>query len=261
MARAAFLVCAMLLVACPDNPYVIGRVREGDAQRPSAQTDAGLDAADADECAAAHQNALLCSGFESAELEAEWDDSASAREGTLERTGSRVHSGMGALHASSAGPSSYALVSGAFGPLYAGDLYVRTYVYVPAALRTEIMNVLFVGDGDPVEGFHGVDFNLENGAAQLFSPQAPQRYTDSALIPRDRWFCLRMHVGIDDQRGSVQVFVEERLALQSALFDTLPDDGINQLRLGIDWASEQEELFEIYFDDVVVDTAPVRCLP
>ena len=41
--------------------------------------------------------------------------------------------------------------------------------------------------------------------------------------------------------------------------DTLPEDGVRQFRAGIDWSSEQDAPFEIYMDDIVLDTAPVAC--
>lgn len=256
MARAAALFCALWLSACPANPYVLGRVADGGPSRDAGEGGTGL-AEDA--CPAEHPEALVCSGFEPPELSAEWSDQASARAGEIERVGTRVRTGAGALRATSAGPDSYALVAADFAALRSGDLYVRAYSYVPAGLATEIMNIMFVGDGDPIEGFHGIDLNLQDGALQMFSPQSPQRHTDSAQIPRGRWFCLRLHVVIDDQRGFVQAFVDDRQALMSGSFDTLPDEGINQLRLGIDWSSEQAEPFEVFFDDVIVDTVEVAC--
>jgi hypothetical protein len=35
--------------------------------------------------------------------------------------------------------------------------------------------------------------------------------------------------------------------------------GVRELRVGIDWSSGQDEPFELYVDDVVLDTAPVAC--
>jgi hypothetical protein len=257
MARAVALVCACICagfcVACSGNPYVIGRVSDaGEVGQTDAESGVG---AALGECAEVHQKALLCSGFEKPELSAEWSYQDHTRDGVVERSVERAHSGVGSLRASSAGPSNYALVAADFPALRGGELHLRSYVYVPADQPTQIMNVMFVGDGD-----HGVDFNLDDGAAQLYSPQSPQRYTDTRSIPRDRWFCLRLQLSIDDVRGAMRVFIDERMALQTGPFDTLPEDGVNELRLGIDWSSEQEPLFEIYFDDVVADTAPVSCM-
>ena len=55
------------------------------------------------------------------------------------------------------------------------------------------------------------------------------------------------------------MFVDDQLALDARSIDTLPDDGVTQFRAGIDWSSEQDSLFEIYIDDLVLDTAPVAC--
>jgi hypothetical protein len=266
MARAVALVCALIVrvaciacvaPACSGNPYVIGRVDDAGAESGSAAADDA--AAAAGECTGAHQGALVCAGFEASELESEWSFASDSADAQLERSTLRSHHGGAALHASSSGPESYALVAADFPALRAGKLYVRAHLYVPARLPTEIMNLLFVGAADATDPFQGVDLNLEDGAAQLFSPQSAERYTDTEGVPRARWFCLRLELSIDDSDGRVRVFVDERLALDSAAFDTLPDAGVNQLRLGIDWSSSQEAFFEVYFDDVVVDTEPVAC--
>jgi hypothetical protein len=251
MARAAALVCVLLCGACPRNPYVIGRITDAGDSATSSPADAA-----AGECAAAHQNALFCAGFEPSDLHDEWSSVSQTGTGEVERVVDVVHSGSASLRATSAAAGTYAVVVADLPALRSGELHVRSYVYVPAAQPTQIMNLLFVGDSGDLQG---VDLNLDDGAVQLFSHQSAQRYTDTRSIPRDRWFCLRLSLSIDDRRGVVRVFVDERMALQTAAFDTLPDDGVSQLRLGIDWSSEQEAFFEVYFDDVVIDTQPVSC--
>jgi hypothetical protein len=268
MARAVALVCASavcagvacIAAACSGNPYVIGRVDDAGAESGTASSsDAAAGEGAAGECTAAHQGALLCADFEASELESEWSFTDHSGDAQVERSTLRSHHGVAALRASSFGPESQALVAADLPALRTGKLHVRTHVYVPAQLSTEIMNVMFVGDADASEPFQGVDFNLEDGAAQLFSPQSSERYTDTESIPRGRWFCLRLELSIDDTAGRVRVWVDERLALETNPFDTLPDAGVNQLRVGIDWSSNQAAFFEVYFDDVVVDTEPVAC--
>lgn len=256
MARAVVLVGALSLTACSGNPYVIGRLEDAGAA-PS--EDAGGSPTASDDCAEAHQGALFCSGFESEVLAPPWSFIDRSVAGEVERTDARTHRGQGALHASSAGPASYAYVAADLSPLRAGELYLRAHVYVPEQLPTEIMNVAFLGDDSEEEPFQGVDLNLEQGALQLYSPQIVARYTDDRAAPRGRWFCLRLELSIDDARGRARLFVDQRLALETAAFDSLPDAGVTQLRLGIDWSSEQAAYFEIYFDDVVLDTQPVGC--
>jgi hypothetical protein len=243
MPRAAALLCVLAGVGCADNPYVLGR-----------NGDAGVD-----ECVEAYADSVACSGFEQADAAVGFD-AIEQTGGEVDRSTQRARHGEGALHASTAAAMSYAIVVKTFAPLRSGDLYFRANVYVPSGLATETMNVFFVGSEPTPDPFQGVDFNLEGGAVQTYSPQSdPVRQTGTLLIPRDRWFCYRARVAISHDAGFVQVFVDDRLALDATHIDTLPADGVRQFRAGIDWSSEQDSPFEIYLDDLVVDTAPVAC--
>jgi hypothetical protein len=258
----AYALFASLFCGCPGNPYVIGRYDDASAQLDGSLTGGRADAAASeavDECDAGYARALLCSGFED-DLTVEWDV-ATAGAASLERASSRSHLGAGALHASSEGPNSYAMAIGTFPALRSGELFVRSYVYVPSELRTEIMNILYVGEERRAEPFEGIDLNLTDGALHMFSPQAsPTRQVSTLLVPRDRWFCLRLHVRLDDTQGFVELSVDEQLVLESRRFDTVPTDGINTLRVGIDWSSEQSAPFDVFYDDLVVDTQSVDCM-
>jgi hypothetical protein len=249
MARAAVVLCALLGAStglgCSDNPYVIGR---GDV-------DAGLG-----ECAGKYANAVLCSGFERRDVAADWSDTTIMAGGTLERTTQHVHRGHGALHASSTAPMSVAVVAKTFTPVSSGALYLRAYVFVPAGLPTETMNIFFLGFEPMIDPFQGVDFNLESGAVQTYSPQGhPERQTGKLTIPRDRWFCFRARVTVSADHGGVRAFVGDAGALDAGMIDTLPEGGVREFRAGIDWSSDQTAFFEIYMDDIVLDHAPVPC--
>jgi hypothetical protein len=85
------------------------------------------------------------------------------------------------------------------------------------------------------------------------------RETSAQVIPRDRWFCLRLRLEVREQTGVLELFTDDELALRVAALDTLPATGISELRIGIDWSSEQSERFEIFIDDLVLDTSEVAC--
>jgi len=258
MALLARVALCMLAAACADNPYVIGHAREvRDAAADASVPNDGLDASVAD-CS----GALVCSAFEG-ELRAEWPETVIEGSGEIERSTARAHSGVGSLHVSSRSMESVADVVKRFSALRSGSLYLRAYLYVPAG-PTDIINLFFVGSRpDPFNGdpFVGVDLNVVDGALQLFSPQAkPTRQTGTLEIPRDRWFCLRAELAISGD-ATAAVFIEDAQALRATGIDSLADDGVSMLRAGIDWSSSQATLFELFMDDLVLDTKPVACLP
>jgi hypothetical protein len=259
IARVAALLCLVEQSGCADNPYFIGHARDStdasvvDAAGPEAGSDASASANDCSE-------ALVCAGFEREDLSAEWTSTVIENSGALERSTARAHSGGGSLRAQSRATSSVADVVARFSPLRSGMLYLRAYLYVPAGLPTERMNLFFVGSRpDPgSDPFVGLDLNLENGAVQLFSPQArPQRQTGELTIPRDRWFCWRAEIELGSA-AVVSVFVDGALALRATGVDSVAQDGVSMLRAGIDWSS-QDAFFEVYLDDVALDTQPIGC--
>jgi hypothetical protein len=250
MARAALALCMAGLLGCSDGRYVIGRQSAGDAA-----ADGG-----SGECVDVHQAALVCSGFEPTALTDEWNEVMEGA-GELERSTARAHSGQAALHATTRDAMSAAALVRRLGPVRAGELHLRAHLYVPSGSPTEIINVFYVGAAPGPDPFVGIDFNLQDDAVEVFSPQAdPVRQTGTGLIPRDRWFCFQARIEVRDE-GAVEARVDGVPAVEATDIDTLPPGGIVELRVGIDWSSEQREPFEVYVDDVVLDTVEVACLP
>jgi hypothetical protein len=265
-------------IGCASDPFVIGHYVPADrdassgpdtgpdpdprdsAAESDADTDGGPLAHD-DECQTTYPDALACSQFEDNDLGAGWDDLVETSSANLERSQDLTHAGDGALHASTSGRTSRAAVVRKFDPLYAGELYIRAYLYVPDALPTQTMNIFFIGDDRPSEDEDdGVDFNLENGAIQAFlANETPTRYTGTEPIPRNQWFCFRARVVLSDDAGSVDAYANEALMLHADGLDTVPDRGVRHFRAGIDWSSEQDDYFEIYMDDLVFDRREIPC--
>jgi hypothetical protein len=250
MLRAAFLLCVLAFVGCTRNPYLIG-------EQVQQVHEAGID-----ECETALADALTCASFEDEDLASAWTATTIVDGGALERTTDPVHSGLGALHAATSAADSIAVVSTEFEPLFSGMLFLRAYLWVPAAVPTETINIFFIGAEPEPDPFNGLDINLANGALQIFSPQIiPARQTGALQIPRDRWFCFRAQLVIGEGDGTVDLFVDDQLALTAQALDTLPANGVFRLRAGVDWSSEQAELFEIYLDDIALDVVPIACDP
>jgi len=231
---------AQALAGCASRTYVIG----------------SFDDHTCDE----HAGALACSGFEDPEL-ADWSDIYLESDARVEQTEVRAYAGQGALHARSTGAQSSAVVVQEFPAVSAGELFLRAQLYVPSGLPTRTLNLFFLGDSAAPDPFTGVDFNLEDGAPSIYSPQAtPDRVTSTTTtIPRDAWFCLLLRMVVSDDAGAVRVFVDDQLALEQDAIDTRPDGGVHELRAGIDWSSLQREPFEVYMDDVVLDREPLSC--
>ena len=236
----AAAACGLSLAACANNPYVIGRYRDTSCD--------------------AHPDALLCSGFEEPDL-SDWNGTVVAGAASVAQTDTRSRDGLGSLRADSQAQESEAVVAREFPPVTGGDLFVRLYAFVPSGSPTKTMNILFLGDYAAPDPFKGIDFNLESDAPQIYVPESqPPRYTSmSALIPRDRWFCFRVHVALSATAGTVELWIDDAPALAQSGLHTLPAAGIHLLRAGVDWSSLQNDPFTLYLDDLVLATTPVAC--
>lgn len=236
-------LCATLAIgvlgACGSRAYSIGSL-------------------DQDHCDS-HPSALVCSGFEQSDLSA-WDETIEVGDATIDVARDRAHSGRGALHAESLAAESVAVVAREFTPVTSGTLYFRAWLYIPADVATNTINILFLGDFATPDPFRGLDFNLEQGALQLYSPgNAPDRVTStSGVIPRDEWFCLQIELDVAKQ-GAVRARVNGALQLEHQPIDTLKERGVHLLRAGVDWSSAQAERFELSMDELVLATSPLAC--
>jgi hypothetical protein len=239
--KACFwLLCAVAPISCQNNPYQIGRF--------------------VDDGCAAHEDAIFCSGFERPDL-SEWTETIVQGSATVAQTELLRRSGRGALYAASTAEESAAVVSLEFPAISQGELFLRVHLYVPEGLATQTTNILFLGDYASPDPFKGIDFNLEDGAPQIFTPEsAPDRYTSSSLvIPRDRWFCFQVRLLISETDGLVQLSVDGSVGLDQSELDTLPPGGVHLLRAGVDWSSKQTTPFAVYMDDLVLSRTPVAC--
>jgi hypothetical protein len=274
MAKAVAVSWTLFALACSSEPFVIGQYVAPDAYVPAADaspgggdagsSDAGAGDAGAGEhdgeCMTTYPRALACSQFEASDVAEGWDQVVQTGESRIERTEARSHSGEGALRATTSAATKRAVVVRRLDALYEGELFIRAYLYVPSGVATQTMNIFFVGDDRWSEDDDGVDLNLEGGALQAFLAQeSPDRYTGQAAIPRDRWFCFRARIVLDDELGSVEAHADDTLLLEASGLDTVPDRGVRHFRAGIDWSSEQEEFFEVFMDDLVLARTPVHC--
>ncbi len=239
-AAALLSLLAVALAGCGDGSYVIGRF--------------------VDDTCAAHPDAVVCSGFERPDL-SDWTSVIVVNDATVEQTEKKKHGGRGALHASSEGQQSSAVVAAEFPAVHGGELYLRVFLYVPGGLPTKTMNVFFLGDIATPDPFRGVDFNLEGGALSTYVPQdSPDRVTSTTLtIPRDRWFCLQAHLTVAQKTGALTIDVDGTTGLSEDKMNTNPAAGIHLLRAGIDWSSMQTEPFDFYLDDLVLSKSAVAC--
>jgi hypothetical protein len=179
------------------------------------------------------------------------------------------HSGSGALLATSTLAQAQATAGFEFEPLQSGTIYVRAWYKIADTLsgRLNILGLKTI-DSLGVES-DVVDVNLDGIGANTkvdvyFAVENARDSSTPVTVPMGEWVCIEAAVTISDTVGQAVVRVE-RLDGGSASYttqadhDTLLLDGINAVRVGIDWTDPGQAQTEVRVDDLVIDSQPIGC--
>jgi hypothetical protein len=208
------------------------------------------------ECTTRFVDALLCSGFE-ADEGPYW--SLEANDGQVEILDGEAHGGVSALRAEVTSGGGSATAYRSFTPVGSGDLWVRMHVRVPTPGALRAINLLALEhEGSDV---FGVDVNAtSNGRFEVFLTEAGTFAPDPEVrAPVDVWACLELHVVPSNTDGTVELFVDEQLAVSATGIDSFPDGAYDRLRVGLDWTDRAQGRVYVFVDDVVVALARVGC--
>jgi hypothetical protein len=77
--------------------------------------------------------------------------------------------------------------------------------------------------------------------------------------PYDEWFCLQAHYRAHATQGFVEAFINEKSVARIDPQDTRGGNGVTAIDIGLVWTELDQTDGVVYWDDVVIDTAPVAC--
>ena len=148
---------------------------------------------------------LVCSGFEGAADETPYQQKSDLLS-VIGTANGQVHGGSLALRAATVQENDQATVEFTLPGISSGDLYARAWILAPLGTVTGRINVLYLGS-TAEDG--GVDVNINgNGALDLYFRQRDVRSVSAAgVVPQTRWFCLQIHMKLDDSAGDVEAWV------------------------------------------------------
>lgn len=219
--------------------------------------DGGIDAgADPTGCDDEHAAAIICDGFEELPSFARWTQARHA----ATTTASPVFRGSAAFAAPISSDSILAyLYLRAPTAIGSGELFARTYLFLPASSPAERMTIVHLEQsGSPYDYAElrltdgGLTLAVKSDDVVTIAPELP--------MPRDRWVCLELRVAVASSGGTAEVFVDGVSARSLDGLDTLPAPGYSTFYVGISWIGmEQTRPSVLYMDEVVVDTARVGC--
>lgn len=227
---------------------------------PASDAETSADAAppfDETACDDAHEGAILCESFESAEL-AGWSP-----RGDVGAVAAPVYRGTGALRGTSTLDSRVAAIVRSDLPSVAtGELFVRAYYWLPASSPAAAIPFLHIEEIAPPHAF--VELRFSDGALTVgygTDARVATNALSGAPMPRDRWVCIELRIVISATAGVVEALLDGTSASMLSAIDTLPGGGYATLYSGFYDHVGAEQLFptELFIDELVVDDQRVGC--
>lgn len=208
---------------------------------------------------------LFCDGFEDGELyltSGPWQIVVPSMGTGFGPTMDRARTGSWSFAArtTSAGQQA-AVVSQQLGGVASGELWARTWVYVPSGQMIDGLIPLSVGNGITgwVHALVGPGSQLTLVVGSNTGGAVPEAYPATMTYPTDAWFCLRLRVAISDA-GSAQLYLgDTAIAMSTSGIDTLPAGDYESVIAGIGYSLPAQQPVEIYVDDVAVHTSTLGC--
>ena len=195
---------------------------------------------------------LFCDGFEHG-LDP-WN-STTEENGTLLLATRTAYRGRQALRARTTAPGARALAQARFAPVIRGDLWVRAYFRLGAGQTLNESGLIYLFEEfDP---FQGVLAALRTTTPYFFVE--PDTYQEGGTIIPGEWFCMELHVRIDEE-GDVELFVNGRSVAQTRTASTMLSSPYRHVNVGIDPAgAAQTDPVVLHVDEVAIGTVRMPC--
>ncbi|HEY4055297.1 MAG TPA: hypothetical protein VGM39_01770 [Kofleriaceae bacterium] len=244
--RIALAAAAIVLGGC-------GRIAfdaAGDAAGDASSDSSGSDAPSGGLCGHV-TDALYCNDFNTADL------GAASNEGANYVDNAGVD-GSGA-YVFVAPPSSSASITYPFMPFVSsGELHLGARMFIEGTTSPAAFLVLaqFGGISDK-SSFDAVPGN----SIQLVDTLGTDDVTDDGGLPRDRWFCMELAVGVSNGTGGfVRGYVDGAMFAEGYLDqDTLPDELFQTAEVSAYASPSVGGTFVVHVDNFVVSTHPIGC--
>jgi GH35 family endo-1,4-beta-xylanase len=210
-------------------------------------------------CGATITGAAFCDPLESDRLEGLF---LSATSGSAAAVATPAYRGNLAYRAATTSAASPQAVLGrtVFDSVKTGTLYMRTYVYLPAAVMAD--GVTLFGPGENALPYHGVTVALTTGGKLALSESTANRFAASTtVLPRDRWTCLGLKIVVNGTAGSAVLSMNNTAVLTDTGFNTAPAGGYANVNFGVLFAPANAPGVTVYFDEVAASTQPLPCDP
>jgi hypothetical protein len=195
---------------------------------------------------------FLCDGFEAGLVD--WGMSTQNSQVTIDDQ--RAYRGTHSLHVSSqpiTTGSVYARLTHSGSPT--GTAFMRAFMYLQGPLPRTDANLLQFAPSREILG--GRVYNGGDAHLSLFSDSLYPSQTASLMLPLDRWVCVEWQV-VTGSSGTIRVWMDggELSDLQLPVTGTLE---LGSFAIGFDDIYPPLPRFDVWYDEIIVDGAPIGC--
>jgi hypothetical protein len=215
--------------------------------------DAGPDDGSSVQACPQKPGAVFCDGFEDPSLDA-WAQTV----GSLVRQTAIVHTGTAAARATTDGSQQPAGINVTpFDDITSGSLHYRAWFYVPSGFAIDKIEMFSTnGSGSNL----GTVFLVDQEELRVYAePGLGHTVTTGVDVPRDRWFCIEVHVDVDASNGGLRLDLDGTTIGSGSGFGTLPTGGYTYLGVGSLFLPAGQSASTVYVDDVAAGTQPLGC--
>lgn len=238
---------------------VVDAGQHTDAARPDADT--GADASVGGPGCAGSTFAL-CEDFESGALDSQVWKSVQSK-GTVMLDSSRGARGSKSsvhVHVDPGSDTMVGLTEQKTFPALKEKLFARAFIFIPSAMASSIFmedrhSRLIYAHGEDPEGEYALGI-WNGGLIQNHYSESDDSVDTKMLPPFDEWFCLEYE--LDSAQGNVRAYLNDA-EITALKHDGWPATNVETLMFGVDRYGSFPVAEDIWFDDLVVDSAHIGC--
>lgn len=226
--------------------------------------DAGTDAGGAPPslCDSTHSGREFCDGFDSGDLSA-WTFSNINGSGSITPVTSPVYRGSHAMRYFSPMGSVFSYTQrNVYSSRQPTDVWHRAYYYLESA-HPPNLEFHAIADTSFRQEVIAALWDTSTGNWHAHTYMGDVNHDFAYEVPLDRWFCVEMHLHVDETAGGVEVFIDDTLVQRDLSVSSLPDDGnvVGTAVIGVRFKESTTADQVIYVDEVVVDESRIGCDP
>ena len=209
----------------------------------------------------AYPGALICDDFEGGQ-KPYWTVVANApAQASLETC--LVHGGSTALWARPTGGIPVQVQEQLSPAVAAGNLFVRTFLYLPSSATLPNWTVLYEVWDSPTNWTNKISIDLQpDGSVTLNNWAGAGKSKTSltsatAVIPRDQWTCVELEIVVDKVNGATRLYLDDTQVVTST--GNIRTRGTRAFCTVSTGAVPGDAPLDLYQDDLVVATQRVGC--